>query len=448
MKNANQKEPRSIRLDPSKVKKHAALKGFHSFDSFKIEYEAFVGNEKESTIPKKLWKGIQVDKKRAMDVAHFLGLSNYDPLLLSIPDLIFPKEKKWIPEQSTPGGLLKAEYQIVPFHNRFDEINDLDAWCKDDLPVAVRLYTGIGGMGKTRLAIEICSRLNETKKWTTGFLRENKKATIESYEWLKGITQETLIVIDYAEERGNEVPAILEVALESSEKVRIVLLARAAVDWWRKLKTKQSGVGELIMSSSTSWIALQPLALSLDKREKSYFIAADNFAKQLQKEVPLQPPRDLNAKHYERVLLLHMQALINVNGETTENDDQKIYGLILLRERKFWDNHARKRKIQESLIPSISTAMAMITSIGGVQNKQEALDCLEKIPLLKDARIDVRVAIVDLLHDLYPCNLGFEKYDIDGCNYIEPLQPDLLGEHLMQEELNRDAETMFSILGY
>ena len=60
--------------------------------------------------------------------------------------------KKGGPEPA-PSQLLRPESQVVPFQPR-PEMDDLISWCGDGTGIAVRLYTGRGGMGKTRLFIK------------------------------------------------------------------------------------------------------------------------------------------------------------------------------------------------------------------------------------------------------------------------------------------------------
>ncbi|MEO1303303.1 MAG: hypothetical protein AAFV36_09070, partial [Myxococcota bacterium] len=64
---------------------------------------------------------------------------------------------------SNPGALLTARYEVVPFVDavRIDELALLEAWWADDVATSVRLFTGSGGTGKTRLFIEWATRLRD-----------------------------------------------------------------------------------------------------------------------------------------------------------------------------------------------------------------------------------------------------------------------------------------------
>jgi hypothetical protein len=79
-----------------------------------------------------------------------------------------------LPRGHTPGALLNARYEVVPFYDpaRQAELDALAAWCADPAATAARLFTGPGGSGKTRLLIEWCKRLRG-QGWSAGFLPDH-----------------------------------------------------------------------------------------------------------------------------------------------------------------------------------------------------------------------------------------------------------------------------------
>jgi len=58
-----------------------------------------------------------------------------------------------------PAGLLDPRRGLVEFTGRERELDGLLGWCQDGRPRGVRLVTGPGGVGKTRLSVEVCARL-------------------------------------------------------------------------------------------------------------------------------------------------------------------------------------------------------------------------------------------------------------------------------------------------
>jgi hypothetical protein len=58
-----------------------------------------------------------------------------------------------------PAHLLEPGLGVVPFTGRAAEFAALEGWCLDGRGGLVRLVTGGGGAGKTRLALELCARM-------------------------------------------------------------------------------------------------------------------------------------------------------------------------------------------------------------------------------------------------------------------------------------------------
>jgi hypothetical protein len=69
----------------------------------------------------------------------------------------------------SPAALLRAERQVVRFTGRSAELRGLGLWARGSTRGVVRLISGPGGAGKTRLAVEFAARL-ETGGWQCGLL--------------------------------------------------------------------------------------------------------------------------------------------------------------------------------------------------------------------------------------------------------------------------------------
>lgn len=200
-----------------------------------------------------------------------------------------------LPENPVPGKLLTADYEVIPFdpHGRQEELEKLTTWCRDERAHSVLLVTGEGGSGKTRLMIEWCRHLRH-QGWHAGFLRPDRKAE-DLDPVLEGVAPR-LIVVDYAETRLEVVePLLLKVGLAVEKgglKLRLILLARRAGDWWVNLPRKGREVEDLLAGSPEP-IPITPSVPSDEEERKRVFQAAvDGFSRQ----TGGKPPRGLGPR--------------------------------------------------------------------------------------------------------------------------------------------------------
>ena len=343
----------------------------------------------------------------------------------------------WWADRSPPGALLRADIDDpVPFHGRDEDLADALAWVGGSAPLAVRLYTGAGGIGKTRLSRELVLSLRQ-RGWEAGMLdTSHAQDNDEVWKALANAQSPSLLVIDYAENRRDHVSRLLKELLLAPDGVpsrRVLLLARAADDWWAQLKRQGDGVGDLLAGPATHRIRLQALAASAFAREASYLLAARHFQAKLQRAGDVAVPADLDDEAYERTLLLHMAALAAVQGEHVQGD-QGILEHVLGRERRFWAEHAAQRGLPDYLHRGIGRAMAAVTLRGGTASAHQSMNVLRALPYFADQPVAVCAAVVQMLHELYP-----------GDRWIEPILPDLLGEHLVQQELADDPEALLGV---
>jgi hypothetical protein len=324
-----------------------------------------------------------------------------------------------------PGALLRADYGIVPFQGREAELAELDAWVAGGGEINVRLYAGAGGLGKTRLALELCRRLR-SRGMRAGFLRETNLETLITLLARSALhTAPLVLIVDYADRQREWISQLITEVLKSSRPgIRIILLARSAGTWWDRLKRERGEVGEVLRAASV--MGLSALALSPAERPQWYRSAAEIFADKLGRPVPKDQP-DLAPTHFERALFVHMEALMNVEGAHSANGDE-ILDWMLDRERRSWDELLAVNQLSPHLATGFGQALAKTTLVKGVHNPREAL-ALFRGTSLGDVSNATITAIAQILHDNY-----------GGRQWIEPLQPDLLGEHLVSKEMEKGLD--------
>lgn len=348
--------------------------------------------------------------------------------------MIADPSRVWSPHHFPVSALLRAEYGVVPFWGREDEITDLAEWANTPAQVAARLYTAAGGMGKTRLMIELCRRLR-TKRWRTGFLRpEVSQVLPEHLTRLGHDAAGVLIVVDYCETRQSVVADLIGAALTTSANVRVVLLARAAADWWHQLRRLPDAVGDFLNGPAVTVQRLFPLAPDSTSRKEVAELAADTFARLLERPQP-GVGGDLTADVYDRVLFLHLRALAAVDG-TTADGFRDLLEFALRREQGFWDAGLRAADLALLAGRPIRQAAAVATLAGSASGREQATRLLAQAPLLAGQPAAVLEQVAELLHRTYPSD-----------QWLAGVQPDLLGEYLVEQAIQEDPSLPAALYG-
>lgn len=322
---------------------------------------------------------------------------------------------------------LDSRYRVVPLMNRDAELAEWTAWAHQG-DARAWLLTGDGGMGKTRLLIEVCHRLRE-QGWRAGFLRET--AAVGDRGGLRrqiAGRDPLLIVVDYAERRSGDLQELCEVILEqgASARVRLALLARAAGAWLGDL-LDGGGAAAQILDHDGGLIARQiapaaPQKAAHRRRSRHEVLVeavrafalarggmdGDAVAARLVETV------DLDRPDFDRILLLLLEGWRAVFGDDG-SPRRSALGTALIREQRYLAKLAPWMRPR----PLMATA-AWIYMNGGASSRGEALDLLSRCPALAGQGADTIVRLADLFHDVYP-----------GPAWLNPIQPDLLGEALM-----------------
>lgn len=180
--------------------------------------------------------------------------------------------------RQAPSYLLRPEFGVVPFHGRHSEMAALLDWCESDIALQIQLVVGSGGCGKTRLAAELCTRMQD-EGWVAGFLRAGSGTAAS--KTLRDAVSPMLVVVDDAQLRPGEVLTVLDslARAERSTPTRILLLAREIGDWWEAAQTRYRGPALAEHALATTHVIRLPvMSASLDERQASFQAAADAFA--------------------------------------------------------------------------------------------------------------------------------------------------------------------------
>lgn len=396
--------------------------------------------------------GVYTGKRCAEDFVKHLGWDEPQGPKISassVPAVVIASENEFhltrIPRASWDAGkghsqsqLLRADEACVPFvEGKQGTLIEIIEWVKyAGFPLEIRLYTGAGGSGKTRLLIEACQRISGMDGWNAGFLPPDVtvKEIRHHFSDEKSSAPNGLIVIDYAETRREQLAALVEYAQTLKlKKLRIILLARDAGEWWERLPTDYPTCERLFAGPATSGpYMLLPLHSDEASRVGAYEAALRAYAEKLgikgiQPYLTVLP--DLRPDHYGHPLYLQMAALLALHGEHADSATG-LTEAILRHEYRYWRALAKAENVPggEGMIAAM---MTLSTLGGGLATEKEAWERLEDShALLPDKPTFVR--LFRALCPLYPGRQG-----------LQPLKPDLLGEALIASAMtNRGADQL------
>jgi hypothetical protein len=339
--------------------------------------------------------------------------------------LLIDPARRWELDRFPPSALLRAEYAVVPFHGRDGLLADIGDWASSPVSCAMTLWTGAGGMGKTRLMMEAVQRFRDAG-WRAGFLaphvREVSAAQLVTLgEGAAGVA----VVIDYAETRTSVVHSLCRTALATGAVTRLILLARAAAGWWYELRRTSGPVGDFLNGPAVTRRELSPLTAGCASRAEEFRLAARSYADVLGVPVPAEA-ENLSASYYDRVLFLHMRALAATQGSDVQGEGG-LLDYLLRRESAFWDAGVQDSGLGLLAGRPVHQAAALATLTGGATGRAEAIELLAQAPLLGGQPAAVVSKLAELLHRLYPAP-----------TWLAGVQPDLLGEHLVGRAIEDD----------
>ncbi|MCC0093236.1 tetratricopeptide repeat protein [Streptomyces flavotricini] len=333
----------------------------------------------------------------------------------------------------SPAALLRADTEAVAFHGRDRELADLRTWCTtDSARIAIRVITGPGGQGKTRLARHLTDTLSR-QGWVAGHLRSDLTDHDTAPDPAPLTTAlPLLLVVDYAETRPRLLRRLVTHLHTTRHRVRLLLLARSDGEWRTDTLSATAPVRRLLASAPVVPLGpLQPAAPTTRDRSEAFRNAARDLALLLPR-VPslaghdwtalagtLRPVDDLAHPRYDNALTLQMTALVTLlqhgPSPVTTAPGDPAEKILLEHEERFWKDSADA--FQLGLDTATLTAAVAVAALCGADSTDAAtrvLTALPAVPAPKTARTAAWLA------HLYPA---------DPDRYWGTLQPDRIAEY-------------------
>jgi hypothetical protein len=335
-----------------------------------------------------------------------------------------PLERATVPvssRTSSPARLVRARSGVVPYAAREDFLDGLDDWVNGEAAFAGAVIGGRGGAGKTRTAVALCERV-EARDWLCGFL--TPIADQAALEGLSEAPTARLVVVDYAEARLEQLQVLLPVLAARAtpeSPVRVLLLVRAnpqrTSDWTERLRNRSDWLDALLDECDLH--VLEELPLEMDERETLFKAAAAALGERIGAAVGPAVPEVLREPTFASPLLVVLAAYLAVHGNSAPPSSRAaLLDEILAHERRHWRASA-PGLFADDVLPQRVVALA---TLGGAGDEAEAVERLRLLPDLDDASGERLALLARWAHEQYP-----------GPAWWNPLEPDMVGEHLIAE---------------
>ncbi|MEW2077815.1 trypsin-like peptidase domain-containing protein [Streptomyces sp. NPDC013433] len=358
-------------------------------------------------------------------------------------------------EVRSPSFLLRADSEVVPFHGREGERAALDAWCREP-GFGVRILTGPAGQGKTRLAREIVAGLHRERRLAAWVTYDGPSATAPDHTVLHTLSTPAVLVVDYAETRGDQVRSLIEHALANRHgtAVRLLLLARTCGDWWSRIAKGTSALLEDALRDVRT-DELGPLETTAKGRSAAYRRALDAYATALSRI----PPHDGTPWHRhvtrlvrtgpgatgpdgttEAVLALHTRALTDLlqagPAPVPRRPGDSPEDVLLHHEWRYWSRHAEACGLRlPDRVLDRAVAAAALCAVDTDAKAEQVLRTV--LPTAFAGQAATVTAAGRWLRALYPPA---------GGTVWGSLQPDRIAEHLVGRQITGADDPLFDLL--
>jgi RNA polymerase sigma factor, sigma-70 family len=252
-------------------------------------------------------------------------------------------------EYCTNDGIYRLSYHVqwIPFAGREKETDRMISYCNEDKEIVCFSIIGAGGMGKSRIALELMKKLPAT--WFSFFLERNYNE--QDVAKFKAFT-DTIVMIDYIVGREKIITNFMQEIIKQFRgtiyKLRFVLIEREKEDWFHtNINTSEDLYWKILLTSAGLSSNNMNLIILDDLDESpSKIIIKNVFEKSYYKYCQ----KDINyvyslfsksfKEHFKRPLLLQIFTVAWMEGHKNWKQGkelQEIFDWITIREENRWE---------------------------------------------------------------------------------------------------------------
>jgi hypothetical protein len=363
------------------------------------------------------------------------------------PPRLVPLEPAVVPpgrNVKSPARLLRARSGVLPYVDHAGLLTGLTGWMTDPDPFSGYLIGGRGGSGKTRLGVQLNVEAGQ-RDWLCGLL--SRTTDLAQLEVLACTPTPRLVVIDYAESRGEQLEVVLPwLAEQASQKwpVRVLLLVRAAPrrsdDWTEPLRGRGDWLDAVLDDVRVRVLDDSPPTptdqAAIFHSAATAFTARAHPATAPGTPIIPDPPEVLDGPAFANPLLVTVAAYLAVHDPDGAVPASRAELLTELtgHEDRHWQAAAHTQKLDVGDEELRRRVVAMAT-LAGADTETEAAQQLALLPDLSNSSNERCHALARWAHGLYP-----------GQRWWNPLEPDLLGEHLVATHLAGFPKVLAGVL--
>ena len=353
------------------------------------------------------------------------------------------------PADAPPSWWLDPRHRTTRFQER-PELHHLLAWATDEDPATpvAKLIVGEGGSGKTRLAVELATRLG-ARGWIAGVLTTDDIARLPAIAAalpeILAYRHRVFIALDYPEGFGDSLTEFLaQIPGPDRGTVRVLLLARFGGRWWSSLHP----AGDVKYRLDRTPIQLAPLSSDPS-------LAGDRFTEAVHDYRLSVAGPDISpvsgaavpaglaevARSYVTAIKLHALALVSVLHERDHGvmpSEEAVWNdpltLLVSHERKHWQKAASVR-LSRAYHDPLNGRILLAPTLVPAYRDEDAIDAISHIPGMTERFPDDPPEIAALLRDLYP------PEGPASLRWWSPLPLDRLGETLLAEVITDSPDS-------